>query len=227
MMRIGPCCGIIAAIAGIIAASDALAQEPSAKLIIDKEQRAVIIPCKVAPRKLPKLSDIYPIEVVATYPTPKGQKAHETVVTFENIKPSEVHKALEDLGLKPGRPTRSAERKPEGPEVAVLLEIPGKDGNSRRIPIEQALVQKKSEEPAPVLKWHFTGSVMREPDPEKDEKVYGADLTGTLIAIFPVTDDTVLQSALSSQEEKSLKLETNAKVLPKEGTEVKLVIQAK
>ena len=75
------------------------------------------------------------------------------------------------------------------------------------------------------LKWHFTGSVMKQPDPEKDDKVYGADLTGTLIAIFPVTDETVMQTSLTMKEEKYLKLETDTKVLPKEGTPVKLVLE--
>jgi hypothetical protein len=42
-----------------------------------------------------------------------------------------------------------------------------------------------------------------------------------------VTDDTVLQSSLTTSEEKSLKLERNAKLLPKEGTEIKLILQVK
>ena len=202
-------------------------EKSSSPLSVDKEKNEVAIACKIAPRKLPNLKDVYPIEVIATWPAPKGQKAHETVVAIENLKPSEVHKALEQLGLKPGKPTKEAGRKPQGPEVDVLLELPGDDGKPKRIPIEQALVQSKTGKAAPALKWHFTGSNFREPDPEKDEKVYGADLTGTFLAIFPVTDDTVLQSELSSEEEKSLKLETNTKLIPKEGTRLKLILQAK
>src|SRR5262245_5427466 len=203
------------------------AADKPASLSIDKQQKTVTSVCKVAPRKLPNLKDTYPIEVIATWPAPKGQKSHETLVTFENVKPSEIHKALEGLGLKPGRPTRDAEHKAEGPEVALLLEVPAADGKVERVPIEQALVRIKSGQPAPALKWHFTGSVMREPDPEKDDKAYGADLTGTLAAIFPVTDDTVLQSSLTTREEKSLKLERNLKLLPKEGAEIRLILQVK
>ena len=44
---------------------------------------------KVAPRKLPKYDQVYPIEVVASWPDPKGKKAHETVVTVD-VKPSDV-----------------------------------------------------------------------------------------------------------------------------------------
>ena len=75
------------------------------------------------------------------------------------------------------------------------------------------------------IKWRFTGSIMSKPDPSKPEMVYGADLTGTLVSIFPVTNRTVFQTNLTMKEEKYLKLETNTKVLPKEGTSVKLVIE--
>ena len=78
----------------------------------------------------------------------------------------------------------------------------------------------------PKVKWIFTGSAMKKPDPQKDETVYGADRTGTLIAIFPVTDETVMQTSLTMKEEKYLKLETDTKILPKEGTPVKLVLEA-
>ena len=77
----------------------------------------------------------------------------------------------------------------------------------------------------PKVHWRFTGSVMKQPDPDKADKVYGADLTGTLISIFPVTNETVFQTNLTMKEEKYVKLETNKKLLPKEGTAVKLVIE--
>ena len=54
-----------------------------------------------------------------------------------------------------------------------------------------------------------------------------ADLTGTLIAIFPVTDDTVFQTDLTMKDEGMLKLEIADNVLPKEGTPLKLVIEVK
>ena len=76
------------------------------------------------------------------------------------------------------------------------------------------------------MKWRFTGSVLSQPDPSKDDKVYGADLSGTLIVIFPVSNQTVFQTSLTMEYEKFMKLDTNAKVLPKEGTAVRLVIEA-
>ena len=61
---------------------------------VDKDKKAVIVDAKIAPRKLAKYDQIYPIEVVACWADPKGKKAHETIVTID-CNPSDVHKALE------------------------------------------------------------------------------------------------------------------------------------
>src|SRR5690242_9886316 len=107
-----------------------LAAEPAAGVVVDKDKRLVLIPAKIAPRILadPRYrredGKPYPIEVIACWPFPKGQKAHETVVTFD-VKPSEVHKALESFGLKSGRPAMGESKdSPEGPEVNIFLEVP-------------------------------------------------------------------------------------------------------
>jgi hypothetical protein len=218
---------LLCLLCGALLAGIAAGEEKKTSVVVDKERRAVIIDAKVAPRKIndPKYMDkIYPIEVIACWAYPKGQKAHETVVTID-VKPSEVHKALESLGLKPGKPVYGdTPQQAQGPEVNVYIEVPG-DGGSRRVPIERIVVDPRSNKPMPRVKWRFTGSVMSKPDPGKDETVYGADLTGTLIAIFPVTDQTVMQTSLSMKEEKYLKLETNKSLLPKEGTPVKLILE--
>ncbi len=207
-----------------VALGSAYAQEV-AGITVDKAKKTVTVACKIAPRKLPNLTEIYPLEVIATYPAPKGQKSHETVLTFD-VKPSEIHKALESLGLKPGKPAKGEGGVPAGPEVKVSLELPAADG-SKIVPIESVLADKKTGKPMPAIKWLFTGSAMKQPDPEKDDMVYGADVTGTLISIFPVTDDTVLQTSLTMKEEPLIKLDTNAKALPAEGTAVKLILEAK
>ena len=89
------------------------------------------------------------------------------------------------------------------------------------------MVYRKTNKPVGPLKWHFTGSVMKQPDPEKDDKVYGADLTGTLMTLLPVTDETVIQSNLTAEDEPAFKLDTNQAVLPKEGMPAKLIIEVK
>ena len=197
------------------------------EVVVDKDKRTVTIDAKVAPRKINDpayMGKIYPIEVIACWAYPKGQKAHETVVTIE-AKPGEVHKALETLGLKPGKPVvGDVKEGAQGPAVNVYIEVPTSTG-TRRVPVEKVLIDPRSGKSMPKVKWIFTGSAMKKPDPQKDEKVYGADLTGTLIAIFPVTDETVMQTSLTMKEEKYLKLETDTKVLPKEGSPVKLVLE--
>ena len=207
----------------LLVPSVSAADKEPAGISIDKKARTVTIDCVIASRKLPQFDQIYPIEVIACYPAPKGQKAHETVVTF-TVKPSEVHKALEGLGLKPGKPAKGKGAEPKGPEVSIFLELPG---DKKRLSIEEVLVNKKTGQPLSKTRWLFTGSVMTNPDPEKDDKVYGADFTGTLITLDPVTDETVFQSAIDFEKEASEKVETNTKVLPKIGTPVKLVIEAR
>jgi hypothetical protein len=210
----------------LVATARAADDKPAAGVVIDRDKRTVTIDCKIAPRKIedPRYQGvIYPIEVIACWPFPKGQKAHETVVTID-VKPSEIHKAIESFGLKPGKPVMG-DGKPEGQEVNIFLEIPGPDDKPKRVPIEKTLIDPKTNKAMPKVKWRFTGSVQTKPAPDKEETVYGADLSGTLIAVFPVTNQTVVQTSLTMAEEKFLKLETDKNLLPKEGTPVKLVIE--
>ena len=203
-------------------------KDEPAGIKIDKEKRTVTVDAKIAPRKLEYLKgEIYPIEVIACWPHPKGKKAHETVVTID-VMPSAVHKALVDIGLKAGKPIQGeADTPAQGPEVKVYLEVPSDvAGEFKRIPMERCLVDMKTGKQPKKIEWRFTGSAVKQADPTKPEKTYGADISGTLGVIFPVSDDTVLQTHLTMKEEKYLKLETNTKLLPKEGTPVKLVIEA-
>ena len=196
----------------------------SAPIEINQSAGTVAIVCRVAPRKLPHLKEIYPIEVMATLPHPRGQKAHETIVTFDS-KPSDVHKALEQLGLKAGQPARGEGPPATGPAVRFFLELPGVNGKRRLVNIERTLIDRRTGRVLAPLVWHFTGSALRQPDPSKETRVYGADMGGTLIALFPVTDECVFQSNLTMREELLLKLDTNTSLLPPEGTPGRLIIQ--
>jgi len=208
-------------VAAIVPAQDT---KPAAGgVTVDKEKRTVTVAAKVAPRKLPNLEQVYPVELIAGWGAPKGKKAHEIIVSVD-INPSEVHKGLVDLGLKPGKAAKGENAKAEGPEVKVWLEVPGME---KKISLDKALMDPKSKKPAPKMTFRFTGSVMSATDPNKpDDKKYGADLTGTLIALFPVTDECVLQTDWTMKEEKYLKLDVNPDVLPKEGSPIRIVIEA-
>lgn len=201
-------------------------KEASTGITVDKAKNTVTIDAKIAPRKLANLDKIYPLEVIATWPAPKGKKAHETIVTID-AKPSDVHKALESLGLKSGKPVMG-EGEPKGAAVNVYILVDDSTGFPRKITMDKAMVDSRTGKPFPKnIQWRFTGSTMTQPDPNKNEKIYGADFSGTLMAIFPVTTETVLQTELTIKNEGIMKLEVNTKTLPKEGTAVKLVIEKK
>jgi len=213
-----------------------LAQEKKDKpggVTVDLTRRAVIVDAKVAPRKLPNLDKVYPIELVAGWGAPAGKKAHEIVVAID-VNPSEIHKGLEKLGLKPGKPAKGGPPKEgdpfpkaDGPVVNVYLEVPDGAGSMKKVAIEKVLIDPATKKGPPKMTFIFTGSVMTAADPNKpDEKKYGADLTGSLICLFPVTDEVVLQTTWTMKEEKYLKFDVNNTVLPKEGGAVKLVIES-
>src|SRR5579884_2150949 len=115
-------------------------------VVVDTAKRTVTVDARIAPRKIddPRYTEIYPIEVIACYPFPEGQKAHETVVTIK-AKPSAVHKAVESLGIKAGKPVvGDVKEKPTGPAVKIYLEFPGPDGEPKRVPIERTLIDQKT-----------------------------------------------------------------------------------
>lgn len=197
-------------------------------IVVDKDAKTITIDAKVAPRKLPHLKgETYPLEVIATWAYPKGKKAHETIVTIDDaVKPSDVHKALESFGLKAGTPVQG-EGEPKGPAVSIYFLIPEAGGLDKKLTLDKAMIDPKNGKPFPKsVEWRFTGSAMTQPDPNKNEKVYGADVMGTFIAIFPVTKETVFQTSLQIENEKFMKLDVS-KAVPKEGTPVKLVIEVK
>ena len=220
----------------VIFVQASVAQEKPGKrggVTVDLTRRAVIVDAKVAPRKLPNLDKVYPIELVAGWGAPAGKKAHEIVVSID-ANPSEIHKGLEKLGLKPGKPALGGPPKEgapfpkaEGPVVNVYLEVPDGAGGQKKVAIEKVLIDPATKKAPPKMTFIFTGSVLTAPDPNKpDEKKYGADLTGSLICLFPVTNEVVLQTTWTMKEEKYLKFDVNSTVLPKEGGAVKLVIEA-
>lgn len=224
MKRLAFVLGLLAA-AGFTPATGAQEKKAAPAVTVDEAKRCVIVPATIAPRKLPNLDQVYPIELVAGWGAPKGKKAHEIVVAVD-VNPSAVHKGLEKLGLKPGKPARGEGAKAEGPAVNVYVEVPDGAGGAKRVPLEKILWDPKTKKPPPKPTFVFTGSAMTAPDPTKpDDKKYGADLTGSLIGLFPVTDEVVLQTAWTMKEEKFLKLDVNPDALPKEGTAVKLVIE--
>ena len=199
---------------------------------VDKDKKTVTIDAKVAPRKVYE-DKVYPIEVIACWAYKKepkpgdrvGKKAHETVVTFD-VLPSEVVKAMEQLGAKAGKPGYGEDIAAEGPEVNIYIDVPQEKGDARRLSLDKVLVDPATSKPMPKgVKFKFTGSGPRKATGDQPEVKFGADASGSLIYLFPVDVETVFQSTLSMQDEKFLKLDVKKDVLPKEGESVKLVIE--
>ncbi len=204
-------------------------QEKKLGIVVDKDAKTVTIDVKMAPRVvLKEKKEPYPLEVIACWPFPKGKKAHETIVTIdESIKPSDIAKALDSLGLKAGKPVKG-EGEPQGPAVNIYFVVPDPTGLDRKVTFDKAMIDSRNGKPFPKnVEGRFTGSILVQPDPNKNDKVYGADFSGTLMSIFPVTDETVFQTSLKIEQEGIMKLEVNPKTMPKEGTPVKLVIEVK
>ncbi len=199
------------------------APSAAARLTVDKQNRTVSIPCHIAPRKLPTLADIYPLEVIACYPAPLGQKAHETIVVTE-VKPSELHAALVQLGLKPGAPAMGVEGEPTGPEVRLLLELPDLTGRPRLVRIEDVIADARTGRGIQPLKWRFTGSALAPATGGEADKGYAADRGGTLITLFPVTGETAIQSSQSMKSRAVLNLDTRKDLVPPEGTPARLIV---
>jgi hypothetical protein len=94
------------------------------------------------------------------------------------------------------------------------------------VALEKVLMDPTTKKPPPKMTFVFTGSSFTAPDPNKpNDRRYGADLTGSLICLFPVTDEVVLQTTWTMKEEKYLKFDVNSDVLPREGGAVRLVIE--
>jgi len=70
----------------------------------------------------------------------------------------------------------------------VFIDVPGPDGLPRRLSMDRVLLDPKSKKPLPKsVKFpvHRVGPCSPVDPTKPDEKKYGADLTGTLIALFP------------------------------------------
>src|SRR6476646_3143015 len=85
----------LAVLVALAVLAEAPAQDAGKAVTVDRTKRTVSVDAKIAPRKLPHLDQVYPIEVIACWAHPKGKKAHETVVTID-CNPSEIHKGLEE-----------------------------------------------------------------------------------------------------------------------------------
>jgi hypothetical protein len=118
---------------------------------------------------------------------PESGHGYEAVAV-SLAKPSDVHAALEFIGLTPGRPadSRALQFWPRGPRVAARIERRAADGTLAVFPVEQAVIDRRTRKPIPERGFMFIGS-QRLNDPELGpDEIYAADLLqpGAILSLF-------------------------------------------
>jgi hypothetical protein len=117
--------------------------------------------------------------------------------------------------------------------VRLVIEYAGRSGLVKRVDLARAVVDRRTGlgiEPGGSrarVRWFFTGSSALAGDAAgaaEESEVYGADFSGTLVTIYPVTSETVIQSSLDMEAESLLHLEV-APSLPPAGTKARLLIE--
>ena len=138
-------------------------------ITVDTTRRAVIVDAKVCAAQAAEPRQGLPDRARRRLGAPAGKKAHEIVVSID-VQPSEVHKALEQLGLKPGKsalggPPREGAPFPkaDGPIVNVYLEVPDAAGGMKKVAIEKVLIDPATKKGPPKMTFIFTGSAMTAP----------------------------------------------------------------
>ena len=110
-----------------------------------------------------------PVEFFVT-PGNSGKDYESLAITF--AKPSDVHKGLEFIGLKPGRPVNAETNHywPRGPRVSMSIETGG-----QTVRVEEMVIETERKTPLPQTGFHFTGSYTYRD--EQGVSHYAADAT--------------------------------------------------
>lgn len=162
------------------------------------------------------------IEYLACAP---GGKSYESILVLK-CKPSEIYQALLSLGLQPGAPASvdlsGKPTRPRGPGVTLLVEWKGKEEQEVRVRAEDLIYNAKTKKPMERIEWVFTGSRRLE-DPETGHQVLQADMTRNIISTHQADPSVILQNPLPDAVDES-SYKANEELLPKPGTQVKLII---
>ncbi len=111
---------------------------------------------------------------------PGGKDYESYAVTI--AKPSEIHAALEFIGMKPGRPVdnRAFQFWPKGERVDILYEFKH-DGKQVKLPPSDLILDGRTGKPLPNMGWVFVGSRKEKKD---GKELYLADNVGDIITDF-------------------------------------------
>jgi hypothetical protein len=168
-------------------------------------------------------TDIHPqlkgaIEYLITMP--RG-KSYESCFEAGPIDPLKLHEALQKIGLKPGHPANEA-KTAEGDKLKISIEW--KDGDkSRTEPIESFVVDEETKKPMQKVQWLYSGSKQGYV-PEKDAMDLMVVSSRNLLGLYQ-GDPTPL---IVNPEPLMVghRYKANRQLLPKEGTPVRIIIEA-
>ena len=190
------------------------------KVTIDARKRTIRCPGRVNMRQGG------PIELLACLET---GKVHESVLVLD-CKPLHVQLALLLLDLKPGRnpavdyPKETPEAaKDPGDLVNIFVEWSGpgeKDEPPRKVRRRagELLRYVDTSKAAGPQKWAFIGSLWA-------GKRFGADIDGSVIVTFH--DSLAILELAATEVNDDIHFNANEKALPKVGTKVELIVQAR
>lgn len=182
---------------------------------IDRERRTIDLEATVVLREAKWL------ELLAC--SPKSRE-HESILTVP-ARPSHIHVALMVLGLEAGAPMRSwlegEEAKwspPRGPKVRITI-LYTKDGKRVEVPANEWVVDQNTHEPMKGDAWVFAGSSIGEVE---GEKVYYADLNGTVVSLVNFGDDLLSRDTTMTNDNDNSTWGTRTEKIPPVGTKVTL-----
>jgi acylphosphatase len=191
-------------------------------LKVDKENGRILLPGKVLKQGVhAELKGA--IEYIACGP---GGKEYEALFSCP-ADPKALHAALVELGIKPGKPAQEGKTEaeyvlPEGGKVRIWVEWT-QGVKKGRESVESFVLDTVAKEPMKPVEWVFTGSQM-EKNPETGEEVLGATQSKNLIALHHLDATVLIQNPLKDAKD-SGRYKANLEALPKEGSDVTLVLE--
>jgi hypothetical protein len=154
----------------------------------------------------------------------RGGKSYECL--FEaHVDARAVLEGLQRAGAKPGKPAEIQEDKtiiPEGSRVRVWVEWK-QEGKDRRDPIEAFVLDEKTKQPMEAKGWLFTGS-KKAFNPATEKQDLQVLLTKNLATLYWIDGSALLTNPEFSKN--GGRYRTNKVLFPKEGTPVRIVLEA-
>ncbi len=182
---------------------------------IDRQHRTIDLEATVVLREAKWL------ELLAC--SPKSRE-HESILTVP-ARPSHIHVALLMLGLEAGSPMRSwlegDEAKwspPHGPKVRITI-LYEESGKRVEVPANEWIINQNTHEPMKGNIWLFAGSAIGEVE---GEKVYYADLNGTVVSLVNFGDDLLSRDTTMTNDDDNSTWGTRTEKIPPVGTKVTL-----